>query len=116
MTTSDQHAFNVWVDVVNTDYGRQVILPNIYMQVAAGSASASSGFLDVTGISSTTTAQYHSGYCILDTSKIAIGVFRPFKPVDLPPNGDSKRGYVVGEYSVIVKHPSAVGYVNRVSA
>jgi hypothetical protein len=106
--SSDLRQWQMIVDVIQTDYGRQMLIPNIWMQTPTTTATIATAFgLNQTG----TTATQYRGYGIFDTSKIAIGVFRPLKAVPLPKDGDYQRGYVVGEYTLLVKHPTAIGWV-----
>ena len=55
-------------------------------------------------------------YFLLERSKLRLAMLRPFKHVPLPKNGDATRGFLRGELTLEVLHPSCVGVATGVTA
>jgi hypothetical protein len=120
--TSNMNAWELMVDIVRTDYGTCMLIPNIYMSAAVSTTAATDNW-SLAGFNPTGTTvgfnAYHAafrGYFILEKAKIQIGVFRPFETTELPELYNGRSGYIDGEFSLIVRHPSAIGYVHGVTA
>ncbi len=63
------------------------------------------------------TATNSSGaYFLIEKSKVRLAMLRPFKHVPLAKGGDSTRGFLRGELTVEVLHPSCVAMVTGVTA
>lgn len=124
--TNNLNAWELMVDVVRTDYGQLMLIPNIYMSAAVvvtatgdvGHSWNVSSQYNPTGVTGGFNS-YHAayrGYFVLERGKCQIGVFRPFETTELPELYNGRSGYIDGEYSLIVRHPSAVAYVHGVTA
>lgn len=85
------------IDIYISDFGRLKIIPDRWLP-AGGTGST------VTG-----------NVFFIDTPMVRYAFLRPIKHVPLPPNGDSARGMVLGELTIEVGHPDAIGRIFGVS-
>jgi len=80
------------VTMIEGDFNVLALVPDIFIPQSAATGDSNSLWL-------------------MERSKARIAFLRPLKHVPLPPGGDSVRGMVLGELTIEVLHPKAIGYL-----
>lgn len=100
--------FDANIDVYRSNFGTIQLVPDRFMISATTTATASSvSASTVTAASSGNTGRIYA----IETPKVQIGVLRPVQHYPLPPGGDSTRGMVLGEITLITMAEKAHGKI-----
>jgi hypothetical protein len=90
------------ITLVETDSGVYAVVANVLMNADLTTAQAAQASVSAVGF-------------MYERSKLRVAWGRRLRARSLPPNGDSVRGFILGELTLEVLHPSSVGWFANVT-